>query len=528
MKKILGLIFLTLLLSYSLTHCLYADSFKILGTRPLSMGGAYIAIAEDALTQYYNPAGLGVGKDVDVQMPVGVQLEATGDILGSADRLSKIADQFAKISEAQKNGTAIELSQLKTFFDSVKILDELNKGGKGILSDISAGANIRVSHFAFSVNNFTSFGCDPEIDIKNIGLGKSFGETGGIDLSGIVGLGSPLSDPDLQQSADDLASTIGDLGNAASTVFGIELGDVYNSQDIANALINAAVEEGLSPDEIKDAVSIINKYNTEYIEPLITDSSAGSYKNNTSNLTVRGTSVFEASLGYGNSAPYVQSTTTLSGFFKGLYVGGNLKYMNGYVGYAKVKVLSDDEVDPFDDLQNNYKTSNAVGLDLGFLLQKKFFGKKTNFGLLLRNINSPKFDQPAEAIADGESSKYKISPQVRGGVAVWPFNWWTIASDIDLTKNSTPLPCYDSRLWGLGNEFNLVNSKWFNLALRCGLMKNLAESSSKLAYTGGFGLTLAHFVIDLGAAMSSDTVEITNSTKVPSAGAAALTISFDF
>ena len=96
--------FICVICVFYLCNLCYSDSFKILGTRPLSMGGAFVAIGEDAITQYWNPAGLGIGRDIDVQIPVGVKLEATGDILGSADRLSKIADQFTQISEAQKSG----------------------------------------------------------------------------------------------------------------------------------------------------------------------------------------------------------------------------------------------------------------------------------------------------------------------------------------------------------------------------------------------------------------------------------------
>ncbi|MDO8734031.1 MAG: conjugal transfer protein TraF, partial [Elusimicrobiota bacterium] len=339
-----------------------------------------------------------------------------------------------------------------------------------------------------------------------------------------------------------------DINTTLKTQLGIDtaidssfnLGGLSIEQALANAIVNAATDPiiaaqlgttQLSAAEVADYTKQIND-----AWPLVKDillsnlSGSSSYAKNNSNLTVRGASVFEASLGYGRPAPYVQSKAVLGGILKGLYVGGNLKYMKGYVGYAKAKVLSDDEVDPFADLSDNQKISNRLGLDLGLLLKKErlLIFKKTQFGLLLRNINGPSFDQPAEAIADGEGSKYNLAPQIRGGVAVWPFNWWTISSDLDLTINSTPLPGYDSRLWGLGNEFNLVNSEWFNLALRAGLMKNLAESSSKLAYTGGFGLTLAHFVIDLGGAMSTDMVEITGGTEVPASGAAALTISFDF
>ncbi|PIU83241.1 MAG: hypothetical protein COS68_05065 [Elusimicrobia bacterium CG06_land_8_20_14_3_00_38_11] len=160
MKKGLSALICVLFLS-ALISVVHSDSFKILGTRPLSMGGAFVAIGEDALTQYWNPAGLGIGKDVDVQIPVNVKLEATGDILGSADRLSKIADQFTQISAAQDQGKAISLDQISAFATGIKELDNLNDPSKGVLVDVNAGANIRVSHFAVAINNFTSFGFRP-------------------------------------------------------------------------------------------------------------------------------------------------------------------------------------------------------------------------------------------------------------------------------------------------------------------------------------------------------------------------------
>ncbi|HAX61989.1 MAG TPA: hypothetical protein DCX95_05485 [Elusimicrobia bacterium] len=577
MKNILVSILAVTTSYFLLSTSCFSDSFKILGTRPLSMGGAYVAIGEDALTQYWNPAGLGIGRDVDIQIPVSVKLEATGDILGSADRLSDIADQFDKISQAQKTGKAISLDQLSAFANGIKELDNLNDPSKGVLVDVAAGANVRVSHFAFAINNFTSFGTDPSIDIKNLGLGAgSFSSTlspkikkaalptesfEGVDLGDIINdfnadykastgqdIFATPSDPAIASSADtlsagilgDINTTLKDLGIDTTIDPAINLGGISIEQALANAIVNAASDptiaaelgtEVLTPAQIADYTKQIN--DAWPLVKSIIESNLGvnsSYAKNTSNLTVRGASVFEASLGYGRPCPYVQSTAVLGGILKGLYVGGNLKYMKGYVGYAKAQVLSDDEVDPFDDLTDNQEISNRLGLDLGLLLKKErlLIFRKAQFGLLMRNINSPSFDQPAEAVADGEGSKYSVKPQIRGGVAVWPFNWWTISSDLDLTKNSTPLPGYDSRLWGLGNEFNLVNSEWFNLALRFGLMKNLAESSSKLAYTGGFGLTLAHFAIDFGGAMSTDSVEIEDGTEVPAAGAATVTISFDF
>jgi hypothetical protein len=242
---------------------------------------------------------------------------------------------------------------------------------------------------------------------------------------------------------------------------------------------------------------------------------------------LRGASTFEGSIGYGIEVAWVRDIPFLSG----IYAGANIKYIKGYVAYKKLMVLSNDSSDTSDlwgDFKDNQLASNAIGLDIGLLLSKKILSKKVNFGLLARNINGPELKQPVAAVNAGEGSKYELAPQVRGGLAVWPFNWWSVSTDIDLTNNKTPLPGYNSRLWGLGTEINVINRSWFNIALRAGIMKNIAESSSKLAYTGGFGLNIMHFVIDLGGAMSSDTVKISSGDKVPSSASAAATISFDF
>ncbi|PIU83242.1 MAG: hypothetical protein COS68_05070, partial [Elusimicrobia bacterium CG06_land_8_20_14_3_00_38_11] len=158
----------------------------------------------------------------------------------------------------------------------------------------------------------------------------------GIDLGSLIteqGVAyNNTTDTTLQSSADTLSETINVLISAA----GVQTGG-YTSQQIANAIINAATNPdvaaklgttAITPQQVRDYVNQI-----EAIRPLLNDILAGvtgsSYAKNTSNLTVRGASTFEASLGYGMKAPYVQSTAVLGGILKGLYVGGNLKYMKG-------------------------------------------------------------------------------------------------------------------------------------------------------------------------------------------------------
>src|SRR5690242_9863605 len=39
-----------------------AQTFKIVGTRAAGMGGAFVAVADDASATYWNPAGLALGR----------------------------------------------------------------------------------------------------------------------------------------------------------------------------------------------------------------------------------------------------------------------------------------------------------------------------------------------------------------------------------------------------------------------------------------------------------------------------------
>lgn len=75
--------------------------------------------------------------------------------------------------------------------------------------------------------------------------------------------------------------------------------------------------------------------------------------------------------------------------------------------------------------------------------------------------------------------------------------------DIDITKNKTAVDGFNSRQLALGTEINILNKKSFNLPLRLGLMKNLAESDSKTIYTAGIGLTFAYIHFDAAVGISS-------------------------
>jgi len=175
-----------------------------------------------------------------------------------------------------------------------------------------------------------------------------------------------------------------------------------------------------------------------------------------------------------------------------LSVGGSLKYMQGvtYVQRLNIETESDDATD---DLDENEKESSNVGVDLGLLFKPKKL-EKLSIGLVAKNINSPSFDT-----ANGDD--ITVDPQIRTGLLYEATEQVDLALDLDLTKNETFIPGYDSQQLGFGVNYHPVS--WFSL--RGGLMSNLADSNEGVVYTTGFGIGHEKFSLDVAAQLASKT-----------------------
>ncbi len=248
---------------------------------------------------------------------------------------------------------------------------------------------------------------------------------------------------------------------------------------------------------------------------------------NNSKLIVKGANIAELGAAYGRELP----------FAPGLYLGGGLKLMNAQVGYVDYFVLrnNNDQGNIVSKLKDGATKSSNLGVDLGLLwdIARTFESVPLHprMGLVGRNINNPKFKQPAAATAAGLSDKFAVNSQVRMGASISPFNWWNITTDLDLTRNLTPVDSVASRQFGLGSEFNVFNRSWINIPLRIGLMRNTAETSAGTVITGGAGLNFLHFMLDASAAVSNKRV-VTESqggeTKIPRELALGVQLSFLF
>lgn len=529
MKKSVAVFALGVLLSVS--NPVSAGSFKVLGSRPTAMGGAFVAVAEGALAPYWNPAGLAFRQGFGMELPVGANIEATGGILDSAQKISDSAESISRLQDAQKSGAAVGLADLETFSQAITNLKEMEGPGKGLEVDASGGANFTIGRWAVTVNNFSSVGVDPVIDLSGVYLGSatvtsapspslfrasSSESFDGIDLSKIEASTDAPSGLETESSA--LSLSVQALADGA----GVKLGSLSAAQ-IANALINLAVAQGASAAEIRSAVAQIGD-----ATPLLLNIAGGrAFKENNSNLTVRGVSLTELSFSHGRELPEFEKLS----FLKGIAVGIGVKYVMASTMYARQYFLREGdstELGGIGDIAGrNTKQSSSLALDLGLLWRRDDILFKPRAGLVGKNVNSPVFAMPDAAVFDGYAD-YKLDSQWRFGVAVKPKNFWLIACDIDLTTNHTEVSGYDSRNLSFGNEINIVNRSAFNFALRAGLAQNLAFSGAPMTYTGGFGLRLFGFNMDFAGAMSADKVAIGDNQELPSRAMASLALSLNF
>jgi len=515
MRKIVGLavaVAMVLVLKMGAVP-IFASSFKILGTRPLGMGGAFVAVAEDAIAQYWNPAGFAIQKGLDIQIPVGVSIETTEGLIKEVDDLGKMAETVTEIKRRQEDGEELTGELMQEFVDSIKQLDDLSKSGLGLVLDINAGLNIRFRNLGIGVINMTELGADPNLDLANIGLAVSTGAVIDalnalcVDIRGdTIGdtSGYLVAYPELQEIAQEIEVALDDVGNPNKAG--------WTNHDIAQELVIGGKLAGLSNDEIAAVTNTI----VAGLE-LLAENKGGGFSENDTNIRLNGIMLFEVPVTYARALPLL----------KNLYVGGNVKLMYGTVGFAEFRVFKDEDLmeSLYKDYKDNYKTSTTIGVDVGALYDlKQSLGLR--LGMVVRNLNYPSFAQPKEAKAVG-LDKYVIEPQVRIGAAYWPLNFITLSADLDVTNNKTVLPGYQSRMFGLGAEINILNKSWLNLALRGGFMDNLSESYGSM-FTAGLGLNLFHLNLDFAGAISTQSTRIAESQKFPTAAFGSFGLSINF
>jgi hypothetical protein len=149
-------------------------------------------------------------------------------------------------------------------------------------------------------------------------------------------------------------------------------------------------------------------------------------------------------------------------------------------------------VDP--NLMDNFgkaQISTSYGIDLGAMYRPSSWLK---FGVVAKDINQPTFDAPG-------GLQYKLTPQVRGGVAVNPWSTMTITADMDITSNQTLVPGLKSQVLSLGMEQTILSEF---LSFRVGTYKNVQDAGSIFTPTAGLGLRIYSFRLDLAGGYDFD------------------------
>ena len=146
------------------------------------------------------------------------------------------------------------------------------------------------------------------------------------------------------------------------------------------------------------------------------------------------------------------------------------------------------------NLFNNFgqaMISTSYGIDLGAMYRPSSW---LRFGAVAKDINQPSFDAPG-------GLQYKLTPQVRGGVAVNPWSTMTITADMDITSNQTLVPGLKSQVLSLGMEQTMLSEF---LSLRVGTYKNVQDAGSIFTPTAGLGIRIYSFRLDLAGGYDFD------------------------
>ncbi|MFQ5992976.1 MAG: conjugal transfer protein TraF, partial [Nitrospiraceae bacterium] len=110
-----------------------------------------------------------------------------------------------------------------------------------------------------------------------------------------------------------------------------------------------------------------------------------------------------------------------------LAIGATTKIIQGAAYLGNVGVAGANGDLRFTDDLGKAELSTAMGVDAGVMLRPASW---LHLGVVGKDLNEPTFDTPG-------GQKFKLNPQVRGGVAIVPYPALTLSFDGDITSNRT-------------------------------------------------------------------------------------------
>lgn len=466
-----------------------AREWAIVGPRALGMGGANVAVANDATASYWNPGAYGFfnspnGGDYgnrkwSAVINGGLGAQVHEDLGAQIDNLVNLNYSQFDLNATMPAASVADYIQL---INGIKTFKDNENRAITVLGN--AGVNVQVSHYGAGAYGFADISARGDIDLNNIAP---------------VPAGTPFTLANFTDPVNYGCNPAALCTGSGAAYFGADYAGLqahlaglgWTNTEATNfldavgyGLTNAPAGTTLpSQAELVDMVKVVADVGNQVVV-----SGGGSFADNASVLVFTGLAIYEFPITYGRAIN------------DSISIGGNIKYMKGRSFNTAVLVFDTEFDDALDTAKDDYLESSNFGIDLGVLYR---FGNDLRFGVVGRNLNSPEFDMPS--LTGGQVGKVSEDPQIRAGIAYKPFKSLLLAVDIDLTENETTVSDnYKSRNIGAGLEFDVLRF----LQLRAGAYKNLSESDIGMVYTAGIGFNLWAVNMDFGASISNDNTTV--------------------
>lgn len=451
----------------------------------LGIGGAGVARTTDANAMYWNPAGLAFHeKTFSSKLGLGTGISINSSLAANVDKIGKMdVNDLTNLSFSSPVSIPANLSATAQAVEYIGIVNDLDHNKGTLVATPGGMLAFQYSNYGIAAIVSSELVSYPTTDTTNVRPGDPTVSTMSLFAAGIGATG---------------ATTPGTLFNVTQRA-AIETAFTNNgaSASEATAIVNklegqlqssTGNKSGQTPQQLADAM----------IHMADSFTAGQSIETNKTAVVVTGIALAEIPIAYGHKFDL--------GSFGKVGLGAAFKIMQGTVFYtSKQLVAIDGSTDIFKDVKDNKADSTTFGLDLGaqWRYEELKFTGPINVGLVVKNVNTPKFDR--DKITAATSSKVKVEPQARVGVAIDPLSWLSLAADLDVTKNKTVLPGVDSQNFGGGLE---AHFSW--IALRAGVYKNIADSANKPVLTGGLSLGPQWLRLDVNGAVSTEKTQYDN------------------